>query len=88
MAEFNPRKDGIDFYDKQVSYDEKMVKYLKMIEKMGNRFSQQEAGRATYQVETLDKDGMTLILDKEKLAQMAREGFGVVEQEEQEEKEK
>lgn len=82
MAEFDPRRDGIDFLNSSKSPDERLSKYLQMIEKFENRFSSQEAGRATYQIETPIKGGTRLILDAEMLKQIAKAGFEEMEQEE------
>lgn len=81
MAEFDPRKDGIDFYANQVMFDEAVWNYYKMVEEKQKLFSPQESGRATYKAETPDKDGIKLFLDKEKLAQIAKDGFKEMEQE-------
>lgn len=82
MKEFDPRRDGIDFFNPSESPDERLLKYLQMIEKFENRFSSQEAGRATYQIETPIKGGTQLILDEAILMQIANDGFKEMEQEE------
>ena len=80
MAEFDPRRDGIDFLNPSKSPDERLSKYLQMIEKFENRFSSQEAGRITYRLRTADKDGLMFELNS--LREIVRNGFKEMEQEE------
>ncbi len=80
MSEYDPRKDGIDFYSNQVVFDETVKAYMDFVAEQKNIFSTQEAGRATYKSETLNKEGMKLYLDKEQLAQIAKAGFEEMEQ--------
>lgn len=81
MAGCDPRKDGIDFYSNQVAFDEAVKNYMDSVAGQPNNFSAQEAGRATYKLETLDKEGMKLYLNKEQLAQIAEAGFKEMKQE-------
>lgn len=54
--------------------------FHKDVLKKTNLMTTQEAGRATYKSATPNKDGMKLIIDEAKLAQIAKDGFGEMEQ--------